>query len=316
MASRDVNVPQPKVSVVIATYNRSQVLEHAIRSVIESSFSDWEMIVVGDACTDDTEQCVASFADPRIRFVNLPRNSGGQSEPNNRGIAVARGSYIAFLNHDDVYLQDHLASCVEELDRGTADLVWCAAAVASASDDDKRPLTFALQGVALASGYSPFAFYSASTWMFRRELAERVGPWPNADSVYVTPSQAWLFRAHRSGARLRFVRKVGVIVLWSGTRRGSYATRDSLDHELLARWRRTDPEFLCKVLEDAAIDAAQTALATRHYQPRNALLRLIAYPLYRLAIAVGLHPWSFGMLLKFGRKGGYIRHHRRFTGAG
>jgi glycosyltransferase involved in cell wall biosynthesis len=93
----------PTVSVIIATYNRSQTLRHAVQSVCNSSFSDWELIVVGDACTDDTAQCVSSFDDPRIRFVNLPSRCGHQAGPHNHGLALARGRYVAFLNHDDFY---------------------------------------------------------------------------------------------------------------------------------------------------------------------------------------------------------------------
>ncbi|MEA2572020.1 MAG: hypothetical protein QOI24_4021 [Acidobacteriota bacterium] len=304
----------PRVSVVVATWNRSEVLKHAIRSVLASTFTDWEMIVVGDACTDDTEERVASFGDPRIRFVNLPRNSGGQSAPNNHGITLARGDYVAFLNHDDFYLPDHLTACVAELDRGEADLVWVAAAVAHASPRTAHPLTFALEGVPPAGGYSPFAFYSASTWMFKRELAGSVGRWKEASSLYVTPSQDWLFRAWRSGARLRFLSRVGVVVIWSGVRPGSYAIRESPDHELLARWMREDAGFPSRMLENAAIDAAQTAISTRHHAPGGAIARLLARPVYNLLIVLGIHPSSLGMFIRHGRKGGFIRHHRRFTG--
>jgi GT2 family glycosyltransferase len=53
--------------------------------------SDWELIVVGDACTDDTADVVATFPDPRIRFVNLPENVGEQSGPNNEGVRLGHG---------------------------------------------------------------------------------------------------------------------------------------------------------------------------------------------------------------------------------
>jgi glycosyltransferase involved in cell wall biosynthesis len=307
----------PKVSVVVATYNRSQVLKHAVRSVVASTFTDWELIVVGDRCTDDTEEVVASFRDPRIRFVNLPRNTGDQGGPNNHGIALARGRYIAFLNHDDIHLPDHLATCVAELDRGEADLVWAPAAVAHGSPDrgaGQAPLSFGLAGVPPPGGYSPFAFYSASSWVFRRELAGAVGPWPAADSVYVTPSQAWLFRAWRSGARLRFIPRVGVIVLWSGERRGSYALRESPDHELLARWMEEDGSFRERMLEEAAIHGAEVALNDLYYRPGRAILRSLAYPVYALLAAMGVHPSSLQRAVRFGGRGGYIRYHRQFTG--
>src|SRR5581483_1041903 len=96
---RDDPARAGKVSVVIATFNRSNVLRFAIESVRWQTYPDWELIVVGDCCTDDTEEVVRSFNDPRVRFVNLPRNHGEQSVPNNFGCDLAQGEYIAFLNH-------------------------------------------------------------------------------------------------------------------------------------------------------------------------------------------------------------------------
>jgi Glycosyl transferase family 2 len=85
----------PRVSVIIPTYNRSNVLRHAIASVLRQSFADYELLVVGDGCSDDSAAIVAGFADARIRWINLPVNSGHQSAPNNEGLRQARGELIA-----------------------------------------------------------------------------------------------------------------------------------------------------------------------------------------------------------------------------
>ena len=90
----------PLVSVVIATYNASHQLRYAIASVLGSDYPHFELIVVDDGSTDDTEAVVASFADPRIRFFNLERNSGQQATPNNAGVAVAPGEVSWFLNEE------------------------------------------------------------------------------------------------------------------------------------------------------------------------------------------------------------------------
>lgn len=60
---------RPEISVITATYNRSNALALAIRTVLWQTCPDWELIVVGDHCTDDTEDVVRGFPDPRIRFV-------------------------------------------------------------------------------------------------------------------------------------------------------------------------------------------------------------------------------------------------------
>ena len=59
---------------MIAAYNRSNVLRFAIETVLAQTLEDWELWVIGDACTDDTEDVVASFGDERLHFVNLEQN--------------------------------------------------------------------------------------------------------------------------------------------------------------------------------------------------------------------------------------------------
>lgn len=306
----------PVVSVIIAAYNRSEVLRHAIRSVVDSTYHDWELIVVGDHCTDDTEACVAGFRDPRIRFTNLPVNCGDQSGPNNRGDAMASGKYIAFLNQDDLYFRDHLATCVATLEVGDADLVWVPCAVANSATDidrDQLPYRFQLRGLPGPAGYNPFEFYSASSWMLRRMLAQRVGPWPDADSVYVTTSQAWMFRAWRSGAILRCIPAVGVLLVFSGSRRGSYATKTSPEHDALAARLREDAQFREDVLHEAAMYEGHRRRAAALRPPPIDLVKALLRPIHALLIARDVHPSSLHRMIRFGRKGGVMRWHRRFT---
>src|SRR5947209_466043 len=115
---------QPLVSVVTATYNRSNVLRFAIESVRRQTICDWEMWVIGDACTDDTEEVIREIGDPRVRFVNLPNGAGDQSGPNNEGVHRSRGRFLAFLNHDDLWFPDHLEKAMAALKTTGADLVW------------------------------------------------------------------------------------------------------------------------------------------------------------------------------------------------
>src|ERR1041385_1945984 len=98
----------PRVSVIIPTYNWSSVLRYSIRSALWQTMQDFELIVVGDGCTDDSAEVVASFQDPRVSWHNLPSNCGSQSIPNNKGLELARGQYVAYLGHDDIWLPQHL----------------------------------------------------------------------------------------------------------------------------------------------------------------------------------------------------------------
>lgn len=308
----------PAVSVVIATYNRTHTLRHAVQSVCNSSLTDWELIVVGDACADDTATCVAAFNDPRIRFVNLPERTGDQSGPNNHGLALSRGRYVAFLNHDDIYLPDHLAGCMAELERSGADLVWvpCAVARPKAVADGGRPFSFALMGVPQStSSYSPFATCLASSWMFRRGLADRVGPWQAPDRLHVTPSMDWLFRAWRAGAVLRFLPVVSVIVVLAGPRPGSYARQSSPEHELIAQSLREDPRYREQILQEAAVNEAMDGFRNDRYPSLRLLRRLLLRPVYWLLIRAGIHPLALPNAWVFGGRGGLVRQHRTITGA-
>lgn len=84
----------PLVSVIVSTYNWSSVLRYALLSAQSQTFREFEVLVIGDGCTDDSEEVVASLGDPRFRWENLPVNHGHQSAANNRGLALARGKWV------------------------------------------------------------------------------------------------------------------------------------------------------------------------------------------------------------------------------
>ena len=107
---------QPLVSVIIPTYNYSTVLKCAIESILLQTMQDFEILVIGDGCTDDSEEVVKSFGDERIIWENLPENTGNQGLPNNRGLELASGKYVAYLGHDDLFLPTHLARLTETLE--------------------------------------------------------------------------------------------------------------------------------------------------------------------------------------------------------
>ena len=107
--------PNPRVSVVVPTYNRSAMLTRAVRSVLGQTFRDFELLLVDDHSTDDTPVVISRFVDERVRLIRHERNHG-QSKALNTGIRAARGEYIAFLDDDDVWLPTKLAAQVAVLD--------------------------------------------------------------------------------------------------------------------------------------------------------------------------------------------------------
>lgn len=98
------------VSIIIACYNSKDFISHAIDSILQQTFSDWEIIVVDDCSTDESALIVKRYCgrNERIRYFKTDFPSGSPALPRNIGIANARGRYIAFLDSDDMWLPDKL----------------------------------------------------------------------------------------------------------------------------------------------------------------------------------------------------------------
>ena len=306
----------PLVSIILATYNRSRVLAHAIESVRRSTLTDWELIVVGDACTDDTAAVVAAFDDPRVTFLNLARNVGEQSGPNNEGLRLARGRYIAYLNHDDMYFPDHLASSVAWCEQSGADFVWSSVLVALPATEREiaeNRWRFRVTGVPPGDDYHPRVFLFASAWLMRRELAARIGPWRPAHETFATSSQDWLFRAFQSGARMRLKPDVTVLAVPAGERKGSYVAGRSPEHDALAALMHNDPRFREKALANAAVAGERDA---NRYKVVRALRSLVLRPMYAAAMALGVHPYAPLFAIRYGRRGNLVSALRRRAGLG
>ena len=97
----------PAVSVIIPTYNRAHLVARAIRSVLNQSFQDFEIIVVDDGSTDNTEEIVRGFNDSRIRYIRHARNRRAAAAWNT-GTKAAQGELIAFQDSDDEWLPEKL----------------------------------------------------------------------------------------------------------------------------------------------------------------------------------------------------------------
>src|SRR6478736_3287941 len=96
--------PSMRFSVVIPTYNRASTLPRAIRSVLEQTYADVELVIVDDGSTDDTAEVVGAFADARITY--LRQTNRGVSAARNAGAAAATGDFIVFLDSDDQLLPE------------------------------------------------------------------------------------------------------------------------------------------------------------------------------------------------------------------
>ncbi len=97
----------PTVSVVVPTHNRADLIGEALRSILDQTFSDFEILVIDNGSTDRTADVMAALGDTRIRY-HWQENSGLPADSRNVGIRMARGTYVAFLDSDDLWLPDKL----------------------------------------------------------------------------------------------------------------------------------------------------------------------------------------------------------------
>jgi glycosyltransferase involved in cell wall biosynthesis len=291
-------IPVPLVTVIIQTYNRSNILGYVIRTVLAQTRPDWELLVIGDGCTDDTAEVVAAFADPRIRYSNLESRVGDQSGPTNEGIRIARGRYIALLNHDDFWFSDHLERAVAAIEKLDADLVF---SLQLEADPDGQ---WRVNAAYPTGRFDPVTHPNASAWLFRRELAHRIGPLKRRDKVWSFPTREWLWRAFRSGARLAAVDAVTVIVVSSTTRRNTYSERQWDEHAAIHAAMLDNPRFREVCLMQAWTHPRPTHL--RGYSIAWLLRAVVMRLQGRLFQFIGGDPVTLNCYYRFPRKWGFV----------
>ena len=167
----------PRVSVILATYNRSSLVVEAIHSVLAQSYRDYEIIVADDGSTDDTLERLAAL-DGHIRAVAL-KHSGMPEVSRNRAIAIARGDLIAFLDDDDLWQPEYLKRQVEVLDRDkNLGFVYCDICFlhSDGSVSAPRMLSKHKDAGAVLDHLLGGCFIYPSTLMVRRHLFDQVGP--------------------------------------------------------------------------------------------------------------------------------------------
>lgn len=103
----------PNVSVIIPTYNKAELLEKTIESVLSQTYHDFEVLVLDDGSRDRTEEVVRRFDDSRIRYIKHETNIGFTANWT-YGVKSARGQYLSILGHDDLYLPDFIGNRVRE----------------------------------------------------------------------------------------------------------------------------------------------------------------------------------------------------------
>ncbi len=170
----------PKVSIIMPTYNRIAMLEKAIQSVFDQSFTDWELIIIDDASTDETEERMNEL-DSRedcVRYMRIPKiENKGISEYLNIGLRNSRGKYIARIDDDDYWChKDKLKLQVEFMEKNPEYVVVGGGVILVDGNGDelfrylKKETDEEIRSFALFS--NPFTH---ATVLFKKDLALKLG---------------------------------------------------------------------------------------------------------------------------------------------
>jgi glycosyltransferase involved in cell wall biosynthesis len=212
--------PAPVVSVVVPTFRRPHLVVHAVASVLGQTLRNLEVVVVVDGRDEETCTALEQISDSRLRTL-VPEQSLGSSEARNRGVAEARGEYIAFLDDDDEWFPEklELQLATARRSRHSRPIVSCRVLARSETDEFVWPTRTPEEDEELSEYLylrrTPFTgggLVQTSTILVPRLLAAGVpfGVRPYADDP------DWLLRAAAlDGAGLEFVPEARPLVVWN-----------------------------------------------------------------------------------------------------
>ncbi len=172
--------PEPRFSVVIASYRWPDALRIAIESALAQTVREIEVIVVEDGRDTASREVVREIGDRRVRWVRKWFRSGSQAGPNEKGRRLARAPVVAYLGHDDIWAPNHLEGLLEALDSG-ADLVHSTTLMLGAPEGD------------LLAGSEPFTpdHFVPPSSMAHLKDSPRIARWPVSPTL--TPQVDWHF---------------------------------------------------------------------------------------------------------------------------
>jgi glycosyltransferase involved in cell wall biosynthesis len=202
----------PLVSVLLPAFNHADYVREAVESVLAQTCRDLELLVIDDASTDATWSVLQSCADPRLRLRRHDANLGSHATLNEL-LGLARGSFIAIINSDDVFHPGRLAACIETLQATQADLVGTDITLI---DEAGRPLAAHWWITAFAGLKQTWAdtqdwaaalmegnvFMTTANFCFRRSWLDAVGEFENLRYVL---DYEWLLRGLAMGRTLAWL---------------------------------------------------------------------------------------------------------------
>lgn len=197
---------QAAVSIIIPTYNHAHFLSKAIDSVLSQCYGNWELIIVNNFSSDNTQDLVQSYRDSRIKLVNF-QNHGVIGASRNYGISLSKAPVIAFLDSDDFWYPRKLAVGMHLLEQGY-DLV-CHSEIWAGPGSKRRTVNYGpVKRASFKSLFLDGNCISTSAVMVKRAWLDKVGGFSERrDFLTAEDYELWL-RLAKEGARFGFVNEV------------------------------------------------------------------------------------------------------------
>ncbi|HEY8979830.1 MAG TPA: glycosyltransferase [Streptomyces sp.] len=249
--------PETTFTVVCPTYNRSRRLLPTLESVRAQTVTDWELLVLSDGSDDDTAAVAEALAaeDPRIRVFRLER-TGHPSGPRQEGLRRARGRYVAYIDHDDLWRPDHLAGVLPLLEAGAPVVATGYRAVDDTGAVIRRSAWWDMCWHPELQVLDPL--FEPSRLAHRRGVVESVGGWRVTEGL-----EDWdlLLRLADAGHQVRTTTARTVTLYEGGTTR-----RYSVAPSHLAALYVTPDARVARRIRDALREPAARAELTRAAQ--------------------------------------------------
>jgi glycosyltransferase involved in cell wall biosynthesis len=287
----------PAVTIILPTYNWSSVLPFSIGSALQQTFTEFELLVIGDGCTDDSASVVGAIGDERVRWINLSTNVGHQSGPNNEGLRQARGTLVAYLGHDDLWLPHHLECLLQAIGDG-AELAF--GLTAMVHPDGQR-----IQLAPSRLRYMAGEWLPPTSVLHRRAVVDNVGGWRHPREIPIDAEADLWRRVHDAGHSIEAVPRLTAIKFPAVWRKHVYADRP---HHEQAEWFeriKNEPDLESKLLGRLRADS--------HHRPGSLSARVWSW-IDELAHAGRAQLLRYAPRLYLLAKNEQRRRHRAFKG--
>lgn len=244
-------------SVIIATYARDQLIVPTLDSVRQQSLTDFEVLVVSDGPPSRTLRKVVSDYDDRFSLLELPERSRSQSGPNNLGWSAARGEFIAYLGHDDVWHSDHLQNFADayadlpQLDFAVSGCMYFGPLGTDHSftwitglfddGDHEAPLKY---------------FFPPSSISHRRDLPQGVGGWPEPLTSQRPVDAQFVLNAAKLRCSFASTKRISVFKFASALRYLSYHCPEDVEQREVLQRMQDAPAFDAFIAESVAASIA------------------------------------------------------------